>query len=273
MSSPEKFTPDFQRYLAAKRSVDDRALNRPVWERLASELPSGPEVLEIACGTGTMFARMRAWGLLAGGAAYLGIDADPANIRTARTAGYPGAPAFETADVFRFQPDRAFDLVVSSAFLDLVDLEAALPRIRDFLRPGGLGYFPIHFDGETIFEPAHPMDAQVLAAYHASMEARPTGGHSHTGRRLFRAFPESGFEVLAAGASDWVVHPVRGRYPGDEAYFLRHILHFFEGSCAGVPGLEDWLAVRIGQTAAGQLVFIAHQLDFLVRRSPITFAS
>ena len=75
---------------------------------------------------------------------------------------------------------------------------------------------------------------------------------------------------MASGASDWVVHPVNGQYPADEAYFLNFILHFFEQSLTDNPeldptALKHWLAVRRAQVESGELVYIAHQIDFLVR--------
>lgn len=78
----------FTRYLAAKRSVDDRALNRQVWQALVANLPtSRPDdplrVLEIGCGIGTMLARMLEWDLLEH-AAYAGIDSSVENITQAR---------------------------------------------------------------------------------------------------------------------------------------------------------------------------------------------
>jgi len=78
--------------------------------------------------------------------------------------------------------------------------------------------------------------------------------------------------VLAAGASDWVVHAVNGTYLADEKYFLHFILHFFEESLTGHPGLDaaafaEWLAARREQIERGELVYIAHQMDFLVKRS------
>ena len=53
----------FPRYLEAKKSVDDRSLNRSVWEALASSLPENSseqptKVYEIGAGIGTMLARM-----------------------------------------------------------------------------------------------------------------------------------------------------------------------------------------------------------------------
>jgi hypothetical protein len=62
-----------------------------------------------------------------------------------------------------------------------------------------------------------------------------------------------------------------GNYPGDEAYFLRSILNTIENALRSRPDrvepaeLASWLAVRGRQLAAGELVYIAHQLDFVGR--------
>ncbi|HET7142739.1 MAG TPA: hypothetical protein VFI68_01860, partial [Anaerolineales bacterium] len=106
--------------------------------------------------------------------------------------------------------------------------------------------------------------------YHASMDARTTGGDSRAGRHLFGHLRKAGAEVLAAGASDWVVHSVNGKYPADEAYFLHFILHFFEESLMGheqLDGIEfaDWIKERRSQIDRGELVYIAHQMDFLAK--------
>ena len=64
-----------------------------------------------------------------------------------------------------------------------------------------------------------------------------------------------------------------GNYPADEAYFLRSILNTIQNALRSRQDrvertdLADWLAERGRQLAAGELVYIAHQLDF-VGRSP-----
>src|SRR3990170_3077456 len=78
----------FTRYLAAKKSVDDRALNRHVFESLvqalSSSTPEGPlRLLEVGAGIGTMIERLLAWGGLAQ-AEYTAIDVEAANITHAR---------------------------------------------------------------------------------------------------------------------------------------------------------------------------------------------
>lgn len=272
---------DFIHYLAAKRTVDDRALNAHVYETLQAALPPRPlDVLEVGAGTGAMLDRLAARGLLARGGRYTAVDADPANV--AAGIARPGGPSLPigvewvAADVFDFaqreRGRRVWDLLVAHAFLDLVDAPRLLPELFALLRPGGLFYFTINFDGLTILEPpVDPgFDEQVIALYHQTMDERMADGRpagdSRSGRHLLWQLPAAGAEILAAGASDWVVVPSRGGYAADEAAFLRAILGFFEQSLHGRPELDParlmaWLARRRAQIEAGELIFIAHQID------------
>jgi hypothetical protein len=102
------------------------------------------------------------------------------------------------------------------------------------------------------------------------MDTRGTGGDSRAGRHLFSHLRTAGAQVLAAGASDWVVHAMNGTYPADEAYFLHFILHFFEESLTGHAELDafafaNWLKEHRAQIERGELVYIAHQMDFLAK--------
>jgi hypothetical protein len=57
-------TSGYARYLAAKTTVDDRALNRHVLAELRRLMPAGaPRVLEVGAGLGTMVARLMDWGV------------------------------------------------------------------------------------------------------------------------------------------------------------------------------------------------------------------
>lgn len=295
----------FPRYLSAKRSVDDRALNPRVWGELATRLRARPagvplRVLEIGAGTGTMIQRMAEAGLL-DQARYLALDAEPQNIQAARSIlarwgaeggcrvqETPGGLCLEfgdqrleivleTMDVYDFLRHNAgqagWDVVIANAFLDLVDIPGVLPLLRALVEPGGLFYFSINFDGLTIFEPGidPAWDAQILRLYHHSMDTRLSGGDSRSGRRMFHYLHTAGYTLLEAGGSDWVVYARDGQYPADECYFLHCILHFFEDSLRGLPDLppevlDGWLRARREQIERGELVYIAHQLDFLAQR-------
>ncbi|MFN8465137.1 MAG: class I SAM-dependent methyltransferase [Caldilineaceae bacterium] len=282
---------EFSHYLAAKRTVDDRALNRNVWSGLAGSLAKyprtpaqPPSVLEVACGIGTMVERVLEWGLFADSPAvhYTALDSLPANI-TAAAKRLHSPPqwfhlGFQTADVFEFcarpAEQAAYDLLIAHAFLDLLDIPQALPQLQRLLRPGGLFYFTINFDGATILEPTidAELDARIESAYHHTMDARITDGRpsgdSRTGRHLFGHLAQAGFHVAAAGSSDWVVFPTAGRYPADEAYFLHFIVHTMHGALCNDPAVEgeafeQWIATRHAQIERGELIYIAHQVDFV----------
>jgi SAM-dependent methyltransferase len=294
------------RYLAAKKGLDDRSLNRHVWEKLVRAVlelkgPGPLKVLEVGCGIGTMLERLLDWGLLLH-AAYTGIDVIPEYLEEARTrlrsyAAKKGAgliedetrPIFqsqshrilldlEAIDLFQFLGREAgkstWDLLIAHAFLDLVDLSTTLPPLLSLLREGGLFYFTLNFDGVTILKPEiHPdLDRQIVSLYHRTMDERRVqgrpSGDSLTGRHLFGALKAAGAQVLAAGSSDWVVFPHRGGYPDDDAYFLHFLMDTIRRALEGHPELDpgrfqEWVAARHAQIEAGQLVFIAHQLDFL----------
>ena len=294
-------TSDYARYLAAKTTVDDRALNRHVLAELCRLMPAGaPQVLEVGAGLGTMVARLMDWGAVGAGE-YILLDADRQLLDCSRRWLCDWAAArglrsdllpdglqvgdlrvrlvhAELGSYLEAAHGARADVLIANAVLDLVDVPAVLPGLLRLLVPGGVYWFTINYDGETIFEPGHPLDDQVMWAYHRDMDERVRygrpAGDSRTGRGLFRHLRDAGAPALAAGASDWVVSAgPDGSYPGDEAYFLRSILSTIEGAVrsredrVAPADLAGWLAVRHRQLAAGELVYIAHQLDF-VGRSP-----
>jgi hypothetical protein len=290
---------DYARYLAAKTAVDDRALNRVVLAELCRLMPSGaPRVLEVGAGLGTMVARLMDWGAVGGGE-YILLDADRqlldrsrrwlcdwADARDLRSDLLPDGVRLgdlrvrlvhsELGSYLAAGHAAAADILIANAVLDLVDVPAVLPGMLRLLVPGGVYWFTINYDGESIFEPGHPHDDPIMRAYHRDMDERfrygRPAGDSRTGRRLFHHLRTAGAPALAAGASDWVVGPgPDGNYPGDEAYFLRSILSTMQNALRSRPDrvdpadLADWLAERGRQLAAGELVYIAHQLDFAGR--------
>ncbi len=301
----DSFQFNFQRYLEAKRSVDDRALNRHVWDALAGHIAHTPhrplKLLEVGAGIGTMIQRIWEWGLVEN-AAYTALDLDLANLRYAQQrlenwARQNRIPfekqagchhlrqgqrflkvEFLAADAFApgQSPLRSgvFDGVIAHAVMDLVNLEAGLSKLVSYVRSGGWLYLTLNFDGLTQFLPPLPpdLDAQIIALYHQSMDGRrfhglPTGG-SITGRTLLVLGPALGLDLVAVGASDWVVSPRHGEYQPEEADFLRSILYFVEDSLSrqaliSPTALADWLAIRREQISQHELIFIAHQLDFL----------
>lgn len=303
MPQPESYS--FQRYLAAKQTVDDRALNPNVFEALRQALICHPaerlQVLEAGAGAGAMLKRLMAAGVLPA-ANYTAIDSDPLNLSAARESlptwaaeheasfhqaaggrvhiqGYSPdvALTLEAIDLFDFlaRPGELgrWDLLVAHAFLDLLDLPTALPRLLRLLRPGGLFYFTVNFDGVTTLEPQLDpyLDPLIERLYHRTMDERHVNGFpsgdSHSGRHLFTHLRDAGAHLLAAGASDWVVYPVSGGYPADEAYFLHYLIHTIGAALAGHPELDPdvftaWLDKRHTQVERSELIYLTHQLDF-----------
>uniref|UniRef100_A0A7C3Z8M3 Class I SAM-dependent methyltransferase n=1 Tax=Desulfobacca acetoxidans TaxID=60893 RepID=A0A7C3Z8M3_9BACT len=304
MALPSDFS--YTRYLAAKKSVDDRALNRQVFEALAQTMKfrqaEGPvAILEVGGGIGTMVERLWDWGVLTQ-ADYTVVDLRPENIAAAKKrlslfartqglqveengktsavfsdAGRTLRLTLEAVDVYDFAARKAgksaWDVLIAHAFLDLVDLETAIPSLFSLLKPAGCFYFTLNFDGATIFLPPlkAELDALIEKLYHATMDDRRSGGRpsgaSHTGRLLFNLLPRFGGRIVAAGSSDWVVFPGPGGYTKDEAYFLHYLIYTVSQALQGKVHLEkdalrEWTDQRQQQVDQGELTYIAHQLDF-----------
>jgi len=301
VSIPSRYS--YPRYLTAKRSVDARALNHHVWTSFLEALAGNDtlRILEVGGGVGASVERIideledRSVKTLD----YTFVDVTPENVDEATSSlrdwgqsrGYTvsgdteqkwtSGPievtlSFLTADLFNvdgFLDEASYDALVAQAVLDLLPLPSAIRALRPLLRNGGLWYLPLHFDGVTALEPTTDacLDATIERLYHQSMsgpEAEREGARS--GRTLLTQLPSLGAQILSAGSSDWVVYPRSGSYPGDEAYFLHHILHFVETELRGHPDLctqsfSAWIDRRRQQIEQGTLIYIAHQLDILAR--------
>ena len=273
------------RYLAAKKSVDDRALNWQVWQHLVAALPRATpqqplRILEVGAGIGCMVERLVADDVPH--ATYTAIDMAPTLIAEAhrrllqwadergfqvdenrqrrlqlRRAGQHITIETEAIDVARFtvreHGRRAWDLLIGQAFLDLIDMPTTLPGLCSLVRPRGLLYFPTTFDGGTAMQPESDadFDRAIEACYHQAIDQRVVdgkpSGDSRAGRRLFAHLRTAAVDVLAAGGSDWVVFAGANGYPADEAYFLHHIIHTIDLVLTGHPHLD---AERLGAWVA-----------------------
>ena len=220
MTEPREYSD--VRYLRAKRSVDQRALNRPVLEQLRAAiagLPAPVRVLELGAGVGTTVSRLadlgtitrarytlidqdraslaaaagdlRAWGGAAGGGVGDGGDGggDAIVVRDGRRdleVRLVAGNVFDWLAAADASADDPYDLVVAHAFLDLVDVGALLPALWRRLGPARPFWFTINFDGESIFLPETELDGPVLELYHRTMDERVVKGQpcgdSKTGR-------------------------------------------------------------------------------------------
>jgi len=295
----------FQRYLRAKRTVDDRSLDRRLLDRLRDGLDGraagrdGPlRVLEVGAGIGTMVERSLEWNLLPkSDVVYTAVDIEAANVETlarrlpewaaerpveARREGpvveldgpertVTVEPVGADAERFVAERDGEWDLLVGMALLDVLGMDA-LGTLLSGLAPGGWWYFPITFDGGTRFAPDHSDDDAVERHYHRHVDEKP-GGDSRAGHHaLGRLQAMDAVSVAGVAGSDWVVYPRDGEYSADEAYVLEYILDTVETAVGDLDRrtlddetLGEWLATRREQLARAELTYVTHQLDLLGR--------
>jgi hypothetical protein len=311
MAVPDTYTST--RYLAAKSTLDARSRHPRLLAHFLDALAATPtdrnaplRLFEMGGGVGTLCAAVLD-GLQERGVSaltYTLVDTDADAVADARerladwgrthsldvfAAGDRVVCTDDTTDIaLRLQASDAlahldayngapYHGIIAQAVLDIVHLPTALERFRATSEPGTRWYLPIHFDGQTIFEPTldADLDATIQRLFHESMrgdaEAHGDKGGPHTGRRLLTRLPGAGAALEDAAASDWIVYAdADGAYPGDEAYFLHHILHFVETELRDHPELDasafdDWLHTRRAQVESGALLYIAHQVDVLAR--------
>ena len=293
-------------YLEAKRTVDDRSIHPRVWERFLREAepralhgrPLGAlRVVELGAGSGTMVERLRDWNafsrLTVDGTRPLHYDAWEYNPETAARLQQriENAPEIDSGAVFvgditdagRADSDGTdsdgpvpYDVVIAHAVLDLFPPDKLPEILGRFLRPGGILYGTIIFDGVTILESPVDSDvdpavqAAILDAYHRTM----SGGFA---RRHIPALIATGYTVLDTAASDWIVTPRPGSPGEDDVVLISTVLDMLEDSVGtliqrepdcGVTRrqLERWVNGRREEARSGTLLFTAHQFDLVARR-------
>ena len=293
------------RYLEAKRTIDERSINRRVWERFVTRLNltgrhEAIKLMEIGAGTGyTLFKVLEAinhsfieytiielerdhaanlihkfqhWAAYKGGTMERQRDGN----YIMRAPGIEVCIRMEVEDAVQYltssqeRDGGTYDAIMGQAILDLLDIDRILPLMDNALKRGGLYYFSINFDGMTSFLPAYDaeIDQLVENIYHASM-VHDGIDRSQTGRRVLMNLLQSKAHLLETGSSDWIVVPdAKGNYPGEESYFLAHILQLVRKELLNTSRIDhqlavDWYKVRLDQVRQGHLVYIAHQLDIL----------
>jgi SAM-dependent methyltransferase len=284
-------------FLASKKSVDDRSLNKNVWDAMLKNLKQigHPEIIEIGSGTGTMLTR-----LLDTGppyfSAYTAVDRDPLLISESkknaekwalknkavythdllRLEGAEIKLDFVTGDIENFLERNAIkkshDLLIANAFLDLVNIPEILPGLFGTLTGKGMFYFSINYDGRTDIEPVidKELDAEIIELYHKTVDQRLIKGVKcctrYSGLLLFNEIIKNKGVIVEVGSSDWCVFPRDNKYRFREDYFLHYIIDTIENALYNEPSLSreillQWINKRHQQIDRGELIFITHQLD------------
>ena len=177
------------------RRRDGSVIGAATVRRWAEGLPSGAEVLDVACGTGIPITRA----LLEAGCRLHALDASPAMIELFRR-NFPDVPALaepiETSGCF----GRQFDAVVAWGLLFLLPAEsqpAVIARLGSALRPGGRLLFtaPLQKDGWTDVLTRRPSYSLGREGYLAALSA--------AGLRLVAEYDDEGgnhyYEAVLSG--------------------------------------------------------------------------
>jgi 2-polyprenyl-3-methyl-5-hydroxy-6-metoxy-1,4-benzoquinol methylase len=297
------------RYLTAKKNVDDRALNRHVWQALTANLPSSSsknwiEVIDIGAGTGTMFERMMSW-RFSTRLHYTMVEKVPEYLaafkskshhsssfisyalewRSKTSADIISSEIIGTVDmcctdlfdvIFNQKYFGQFDIIIAHAVMDLVNVNTVLDGFEKLVKPGGLLYLTLNYDGLTFFLPPFDPDFEhyLFQRYHLSMDQRIIAGRrsgsSQSGRELLTTLSRRQLPILAAGSSDWFICPSTQGYLDDDTYFLEEILQTIHNQLKcdnhiDPCRLSAWMTHRQNQLKAAELIFMARNIDILVK--------
>jgi len=298
-------------YLRAKVSVDARAFNQGEWDQLVHQIRQAPQKriqgMELGGGIGTKAKKFIDQFEQKKGS-YLIVEQNPSLMKMAKSNLVDWADEMES-DV-NDQPDASIafrvkkgnwtisflqldiqswmaiqneteflDVVIGHAILDLLDSRRLFKDIYPLLSKEAVLYFPINYDGLSIFEPVVQarLDEEIWRTYNQSMDQRvidgKISGDSQSGRHLFGNLENAGLKVISAGSSDWLVFPKDRQYIGEEGHFLNHIINTIENELSDHPLLDqrkfrDWIRLRKEQVLSGKLIYMAHQIDVLAVRQP-----
>jgi 2-polyprenyl-3-methyl-5-hydroxy-6-metoxy-1,4-benzoquinol methylase len=173
-----------------------RARRRAEWISKSAGLRSGIKVLEVGCGTG-LFTEMFA----ASGAHLVAVDISGDLLEKARTRGLPTERVHFIEKQFEdCLVDGPFDAVIGSSILHHLDLDVAIPRIYELLRPGGL----------MVFAEPNMLNPQILLQKNIPWLKRLLGDSPDETafvRMLFRRLlMRAGFNEVEITPFDWL-HP------------------------------------------------------------------
>ncbi|MGY8814127.1 MAG: SAM-dependent methyltransferase [Gammaproteobacteria bacterium] len=171
------------------------------------------------------------------------------------------------ADVLNYHEiakKNTHDLLIGHAIIDLLPVPQCIPTLLDYLKPGGAFYFSLNFSGTTQFQPNHPYDKKISAAYHQDMDNRFSGlkwQPSQTGAVLGNWLTTQGHTIIEQGSSDWKL-PLSDLAPDLNSLFINNILDTIENALKNLSGLDEWLVTRRLQLEAGELRLLVTNQDY-----------
>lgn len=233
-------------WLALRASADARARDKGLGARLSGYFADRDQVrvLDLGAGTG---ANLRATAPLIGAAQrWVLADNDMALLARAEPVANAAVTrcAVDLVGDLSGLFDPAPDLVTASAFFDLCGADWIDRLVALAASSGAAVYAVLTYDGREDWTPSHPLDAEVLAAFHAD-QRRDKGLGLALGPDAHAALAEClrghGYEVFE-GPSNWEL-----MQPGD-ADLIAALANGSAATVAGTIGAhrtEDWRAARM----------------------------
>jgi len=234
-------------WLALRAPADDAARDTGLLGRVAEVLGTTrrPVVVDLGAGTGATVRAFEALGL--GGLRWRLVDHDPDLLAAAR-ARYAGVETRE-ADLGNVValPFEDAALVTASALLDLCSA-AWLEALAARLHADGLPFYAaLTYDGTIAWQPAHPDDPAIVAAFNAD-QRRDKGLGSALGPDAAMAaadiFRSHGLTVVSA-PSPWRLGPEDAAL---QAAFVAGVAD--AAARAGYSGAGAWAQARRAACAA-----------------------
>jgi SAM-dependent methyltransferase len=257
-------------WLALREPHDARARNRAVLDAMAAATAAAGaiSVVDLACGTGATLraiaSRLPArqdWRLVDNDLSLLARAASGASTRGVTVTRIP----VDLTRDLEAALDGAIDLVTTSALLDLVPAEWLDRLVVEVAARRLPLYAALSYDGRIGFEPADPLDAEVIAAVNRHQETDkgfgPALGPSAAEAAIARF--EAARYAVVHGRSDWRLGP-------RDHDIQRDMLAGWAGAAREIgaislPDAAAWLTRRRDLVAAGRSVITVGHVDFFAR--------
>lgn len=260
------FTAD---WLALREPADRAARNHDVSFALRNHFAAAAQLRIIDLGAGTG-ANMRACvPLMPAGQRWILVDNDAALLDIACQHTPPDTTIATRRCDLAGELDRAVadgaDLVTASALFDLVSADWIDALVALLARRHMPLYAVLTYTGESRWEPSHPADGVVLAAFHADQRSDKGFGPAlgpAAAAYLAKQLKKAGYTV-ESGGSPWLLDR------GDQA-LMAALAEGIAGAVAEVGAIEaeivaDWLASRRTASAC----FTGHVDIFAVPSHPL----
>lgn len=252
-------------WLTLREPIDRRSRDTTILAAIARYFSGRDSIaaIDLASGRGSMIRALTA--RLPARQHWIAVDDEAPLLREAVLAPGPSVRiesrladlAVRLEDVLALKAD----LVVSSAFIDLVS-DAWLDRlIRATVAKSLPVYLALSYDGRAECRPHHPLDGAVIAAFGRHQQRDKGFGVAlgpMAGEAVARKFAAAGYQVQTAKA-DW-------RITGQEREFQFLLLRGWFDAVAelaelDVTALAGWYDQRRAWIAAGQSTVMVGHLD------------